>query len=255
MFSLKKKIVVVCGGLGLIGKEVSKAAVRQGAFTIIADINAAKGKSFLNELDAENAAYMDINITEESSVLEFINTVEKDYGQIWAWINLAYPRTEDWGSRIEDIKIDSFRKNIDLQLNSQFICCKAILETMKNRKKGVVINFSSIYGVQSPNFNIYEGTEITTPAAYSAIKSGIINFTRYLAAYYGKYNLRVNCIAPGGVFDNQNPIFVNNYSKLTPLNRMGNADEIAPGVIFLISEEASYITGQTLVVDGGFTIW
>ncbi|MDR0272733.1 MAG: SDR family oxidoreductase, partial [Clostridiales bacterium] len=199
--------------------------------------------------------YKKIDINEEESVNELINDIEKNHGQIWAWINLAYPRTKDWGDKLEDIKIDSFRKNVDLQLNSQFICCRAILEVMKKRNNGVVINCSSIYGLQGPNFNVYEGTEMTMPAAYSAIKSGIINLTKYLAAYYGKYNLRINCVAPGGVFDGQNPVFVENYNKLTPLGRMGSAEEIAAGFIFLISNEAGYITGQTLIIDGGFTIW
>lgn len=255
MFSLDKKIVVVCGGLGLIGKEVVKAVIEQGAYAIIADVDKDKGSRFLDELDNSNVDYMDIDITNEKNVLRFIDDVEKNYGPIWAWVNLAYPRTDDWGDKLEDIKIESFAKNVDLQLNSQFICCRAILEKMKERNEGVVVNCSSIYGMQGPNFHLYDGTAMTTPAAYSAIKAGIVNLTKYFAAYYGEYNLRINCIAPGGIFDNQNPVFVKNYNNMTPLGRMGNADEIAPGVVFLISKEASYITGQTLVIDGGFTIW
>ena len=255
MFSLKKRIVVVCGALGLIGKEVVKAVLEQEAYVIIADIDKDKGISFLNELNSNNAEYKDIDITNEDNVLDFIETVESNYGPIWAWVNLAYPRTNDWGDKLEDIKIESFAKNVDIQLNSQFICCRAILEKMKKRNEGVVINCSSIYGIQSPNFHVYDGTAMTSPAAYSAIKAGVVNFTKYLAAYYGKYNLRVNCITPGGVFDNQNSVFVNNYDNLTPLGRMGKASEIAPGVSFLISEEASYITGHNLIIDGGFTIW
>jgi NAD(P)-dependent dehydrogenase (short-subunit alcohol dehydrogenase family) len=126
---------------------------------------------------------------------------------------------------------------------------------MRKQEQGVILNFSSIYGVVGPNFNIYEGTEMTMPAAYSAIKGGIVNFTRYLAAYYGKYNIRVNCISPGGVSDNQNENFIKEYNKLTPLGRMAMPDEIAKAALFLISDESSFITGHNLIVDGGWTCW
>jgi NAD(P)-dependent dehydrogenase (short-subunit alcohol dehydrogenase family) len=96
---------------------------------------------------------------------------------------------------------------------------------------------------------------MTSPAAYSAIKGGIINFTKYLANYYGQHGIRVNVVAPGGVYDNQDPVFVENYSRLTPLGRMAEPGEIAPAAVFLLSEAARYITGQTLVVDGGWSSW
>lgn len=255
MFLLTDKVVVVCGGLGLIGRATVQAALAQGAFVVIADIDAEKGREFKKSLNSDNAVYLDLNITDETEVLRFIDDIERDIGSVYAWVNLAYPRTDDWGAKVEDIKMESFRENVDWQLNSQFICCRAILEKMKSRRYGVVVNFSSIYGLQGPYFGVYEGTEMTMAAAYSAIKAGVVNLTKYLAAYYGKHNLRVNCIAPGGVFDNQNPVFVANYNKQVPLGRMGKADEIAPGVVYLISEEAKYITGHTLVIDGGFTIW
>ena len=101
------------------------------------------------------------------------------------------------------------------------------------------------------DFTIYEGYGGTSPAAYSAIKGGIINFSRYLASYYGKYNIRVNCVSPGGIFENQHPSFVERYSNKSLLKRMGKAEEIAPAVSFLLSDEASFITGHNLMVNGG----
>jgi NAD(P)-dependent dehydrogenase (short-subunit alcohol dehydrogenase family) len=124
---------------------------------------------------------------------------------------------------------------------------------MKEQKKGSIVNISSIYGVVGPDFGVYEGTEMTLPAAYSAIKGGIINFSRYLAAYLGPNGVRVNCISPGGIFDNQNPVFVENYNKKVPMKRMGLPIDISPAVTFLLSEEASYITGQNIAIDGGWT--
>ena len=118
---------------------------------------------------------------------------------------------------------------------------------------GSIVNIASIYGVVGPDFNIYEGTTMTMPAAYSAIKGGLISFTKYLASYLGPNNIRVNAVSPGGIFDNQNPIFVNNYNNKVPLRRMGNPDDIIPAIIFLLSEDAKYITGQNLIIDGGWT--
>jgi NAD(P)-dependent dehydrogenase (short-subunit alcohol dehydrogenase family) len=112
---------------------------------------------------------------------------------------------------------------------------------------------ASVYGIVGPDFSIYENTTMTMPAAYSAIKGGIINLTRYLAAYLGPQKIRVNAISPGGIYDNQPANFVNNYNNKVPLRRMGNPDDIAPAVTFLLSDEAGYITGQNLAIDGGWT--
>jgi len=126
---------------------------------------------------------------------------------------------------------------------------------MKRNQGGTIINFGSTYGVVGPKFSIYEGTEMTSPAPYSAIKGGIINFTRYLATYYASHNIRVNAICPGGIFDEQNEKFVEKYNENTPMGRMGKPEEIAGPVLFLASEASSYITGEVLMVDGGWTAW
>ena len=123
---------------------------------------------------------------------------------------------------------------------------------MVNRKFGSIINIGSIYGVVGPDFNVYENTELTMPAAYSAIKGGVINFTRYLASYYGKDNIRVNCVSPGGIFNNQTTEFVKNYEYKVPMKRMGNPEDISPAVSFLLSDDSTYITGQNLTIDGGW---
>ena len=122
------------------------------------------------------------------------------------------------------------------------------------KTKGSIVNMTSIYGVVGNDFSVYENTGIGTAAPYSAIKGGIINFTRYLASYYGKQGVRVNCVSPGGIFNNQDPIFVANYEKKVPMGRMGYPDDIAPSVSFLLSEDARYITGHNLIVDGGWII-
>jgi len=125
---------------------------------------------------------------------------------------------------------------------------------MDNQKSGVIVNIASIYGMVGPDFNLYDQTNMTMPPAYSAIKGGVINFTKYLASYYGNKNIRINCVSPGGIFNKQNLKFVENYNKKVPLGRMAQNTDISPSVCFLLSDYASYITGHNLVVDGGWTI-
>jgi NAD(P)-dependent dehydrogenase (short-subunit alcohol dehydrogenase family) len=176
------------------------------------------------------------------------------YGRIDGLVNNAYPRTSDWGSPFENVSYESWRTNVDWQMNSVFIFCKKVLVEMKKRRSGSIVNIGSTYGVVSPDFNLYEGTTITSNPAYTAIKGGIINFTKYLGAYFGEFGIRANCVSPGGIFDNQNPIFVERYQKKVPLKRMGKPSDIAGPVSFLLSQDAEYITGQNLMVDGGWTI-
>ena len=126
---------------------------------------------------------------------------------------------------------------------------------MREQGFGNIVNIGSIYGIVGPDFKIYEDSKFTMPAAYSAIKGGVINFSRYLASYFGKFNVRVNCVSPGGIIDtkNQNPLFIEKYEEKSPLKRMGKPEEIAPSVSFLLSDDASFITGHNLMVDGGWT--
>ena len=168
-------------------------------------------------------------------------------------MNNAYPRTNDWGNKFEDIEFISWQKNIDWQLNSHFYFMQKVSKHMIDKKYGSIVNIASIYGIVGPDFTVYEGTDMTMPAAYSVIKGGLINFTRYLASYLGSKKVRVNCVSPGGIFDNQNPIFIDNYIKKVPMKRMGLPKDISPTVAFLLSDESSYITGQNIAIDGGLT--
>ena len=124
---------------------------------------------------------------------------------------------------------------------------------MKKQKSGSIINMGSIYGVVGPDFSIYEGTPMTMPGAYSAIKGGILNFTRYLASYYGKDHVRVNAISPGGIKDKQPKSFITRYNQKCPLGRMGEVDDIIGALIYLASDASGYMTGQNLCIDGGWT--
>lgn len=241
---LKDKVILVTGGSGLIGKEIVADIRRKGGIALNADIHVSTDWE-------KGTLYTDIS--EEKSVEETVTAVYEKYGCIDGLVNSAYPRTQDWGAFFEDIKYDSWRKNVDMQLNSCFLFCQQVLKYMSVQKSGSIVNIASIYGVVGNDFTLYEEYGGTSPAAYSAIKGGIINFTRYLASYYGKRQIRVNCVSPGGIFDNQHPSFVARYNAKVPMGRMGNPEDIAPAVSFMLSDEARYVTGQNLVVDGGWT--
>jgi NAD(P)-dependent dehydrogenase (short-subunit alcohol dehydrogenase family) len=244
MFNLEKKVIVVTGGNGLLGREIVNNLRNVGACVISTDLF----------FETEHVDNFIMDITSELSVKDTIQAVLNKYERIDGWINNAYPRTKDWANKFENVTIDSWRKNVDMHLNGYFICSKLILEVMKLQLNGVLINMSSIYGMQGPDFSIYEGTDLTMPAAYSAIKGGIANLSKYLASYYGPFNVRVNTISPGGVKDNQPYAFVSNYVKKVPLRRMANCNDITSAIHFLLSDESSYITGHNLVIDGGWTV-
>lgn len=254
-FLLKNRVAFVTGGLGLLGKEIIHAFAEAQAKTIILDIDRKKGESLENKMRALgfDVFYEFFDVTDLPHVDEHIENLAKKYNGIDVWVNAAYPKTSDWRNKVEDLSLDSWRKNVDMHLNSYSWISRKVCLMMKSRKSGSVINFGSIYGVLGSDFNIYKNTNMTTPMAYAAIKGGIINLTRYLASYFGPYNIRVNSICPGGVVHAQKKNFVKNYADRTPLRRLAKPQEIATVTLFLASEAASYITGSTLMVDGGWS--
>ncbi|MDD5292491.1 MAG: oxidoreductase [Candidatus Omnitrophica bacterium] len=256
IFNLQGKVAVVAGGAGLIGKELVRGLAEMGAMVILADIDAEKGNIYVKRLTSLNlkASFKYLDITKEKSVINLINYIGKEYGRIDAWINCVYPKTKDWGVKFEYVSVKSWKKNVDMHLTGFFISCQKIAEYMKKQKRGSIINMASIYGMVGPDFSIYKDTKMTTPAAYSAIKGGIITFTKYLASYYGKYNVRVNCISPGGIYDRQPVKFVQNYNRKVPLKRMADKEDVVGAAIYLASDASRYVTGHNLVVDGGWTI-
>ena len=241
---LKNKIIIITGGNGLIGKAIVDEIILEGGFCVNFDIN---------QNTTNNLSNVCCDITNEDSIIHAISLVIKKYNRIDGLVNNAYPRTNDWGNKFEDIELASWRKNVDWQMNSYFFVSQQVTIQMIKQQRGSIINIASIYGVVGPDFTVYEGTDITMPAAYSAIKGGIVNLTKYMAAYFGPKQIRVNAVSPGGVFNGQSTTFVNNYISKTPLRRMANPKDISPSVIFLLSDESSYITGQNLLIDGGWT--
>jgi NAD(P)-dependent dehydrogenase (short-subunit alcohol dehydrogenase family) len=244
MKRLQNKIIIVTGGGGLLGKNIVQRIKSEGGFCVNFEINAE------TTLDLSTVS---CDVTNQESIDQSLQKVFEKFKRIDGLVNNAYPRTSDWGLKFENIPLESWKKNVDMQLNSCFYLSQKVSERMVKQNSGSIINIASIYGEVGPDFSIYNGTEMTMPAAYSAIKGGLINFSRYMASYLGPKNIRVNTVSPGGIFDGQNEQFVSNYNKKVPMKRMGRPEEISPSIAFLLSDDASYITGQNLIIDGGWT--
>ena len=263
-FRLDGKTAFVVGGLGLIGREVSIAFSSSGAKTIILDLESIKVAAFEKEMgEAGYDLHFRTFDCSNMDLLEqnFSNLLNK-IGCPDVFINCSYPRTEDWGkSSFQDIALSSFRENVDIHMNSYaWLAHLAAVAMAKEGRGGSIIQLGSTYGIIGQDLTIYEGTEMQENMTYAAIKGGIANLTRLIASYYGQFNIRVNTLCPGGLEDHvagksdkQNPIFMQQYSNKTPLKRLGRADEVASTALFLASDAASYITGATIMVDGGWT--
>lgn len=252
LFNLTGKTAVVTGGAGLIGSRIVAALSEFGATVIVADNNRERAELLL---ERTGARFLHLDVASESSVEAALAEVKGTAGRLDILVNSAYPRTRNWGVKLEDLPFESWKTNLDSHLGGYFLCCRQAAGMMQRQGGGAIINIASIYGVVAPDFSLYDGTAMTMPVAYSAIKGGVIALTRHLATYYGGDGVRVNSVSPGGILDGQPESFVERYSLKTPLGRMGNPEDIAGAVVYLASDASSYVTGQNLLVDGGWTAW
>ena len=241
---LKGKNIIVTGSEGLLGKAIVDDIQKEGGIAICLDISL--------ETAPESHQYK-VDLTHQEDTKKTLKQLIRTYHQIDGLVNNAYPRTKDWGTKMEEVALSSFRQNVDWQLNSIFHLIQLISNHMTGLNQGAVVNIASIYGMVGNDFTLYNNTDLTSPVAYSAIKGGLINMNRYLASYFGKNNLRFNCVSPGGIQDQQPQEFIKNYNAKVPMKRMGTPEDIAPTVSFLLSEKAKYITGQNIAIDGGWT--
>jgi len=258
-FDLTDKVVIITGGAGLIGKSYVEACAQYGARVFLADIDDKKATKVVDSARKKtknfNIFYQRCSIVDKNDIKKLIDVVLKKYGRIDALVNNAYPKNKNFGRIYEDVTYGDFTENLSLHVGGYFLMSHEVSRVMVEQKSGVIVNAGSIYGSVAPRFEIYEGTKMTVPVEYSAIKGGLVNFTRYLASYLGKYNIRVNCISPGGIFDNQNQKFVKRYSQKVLIGkRMAEVDDLTGVLVFLLSDASKYVTGQNIVVDGGWTI-
>ncbi len=265
LFSLKGKVSIVTGALGLIGKEHCKALSDAGSSVVVMDINEGMCREFAQTLENDSEG-MGANVADMESITSVRDSVLKKYGKIDVLVNNAAindmfenPSVALEQSRFENYPLEMWKKSIDVNVTGVFICSQVFGTEMAKRGKGSIINVASTYGITAPDQSLYideSGNQrFYKSAAYPATKGAVISFTRFLAAYWGKSGVRVNTLSPGGVENSQDEYFVSNYSKRTPLGRMADKSDYRGAVVFLASDASGYMTGANLVVDGGWTAW
>jgi NAD(P)-dependent dehydrogenase (short-subunit alcohol dehydrogenase family) len=253
MNKLTDKVVVITGASGTIGSYYCEALIEAGAIVIATDINIKS----LNKLKVKNPNRLFpevMDITNKKNIDEVIKKTSIEHGKIDAIVNNAYPRNKNYGNNLEKLEFSDFCENVDMHLGGYFLVSQRFALFFKNNSKGNIINMSSIYGVIAPRFEVYEGTNMTMPVEYAAIKSGVIHLTKYFAQYYKKSSIRANCISPGGILADQPNSFINSYNKYCGNKGMLEEKDLAGLLIFLLSDESLSITGQNFVIDDGFAL-
>ncbi len=255
---LKDKTIVITGGAGLLGQEFVKAIVENDGVAIIADINeeiGLKAKEDLSkELDSVNIDFIKLDITSKTSINDCIQFLDNKYQRIDALVNNAYPRNKSYGRHFFDVEFSDFCDNLNMNLGGYFLTSQQFALYFKKQGYGNIVNISSIYGVVAPKFGIYNGTFMTVPVEYAAIKSALIHLTKYMAKYFKGMNIRVNAISPGGIFDNQPEPFLAKYKDQCLNKGMLDKSDLKGTLVYLLSDMSKYVNGQNIIVDDGFCL-
>lgn len=265
LFDLNGKIIVLTGATGYLGSRFSEDLVDRGAVVIIADLHQEKCRDLAETLSKKGsgkAIPLAVDLTNEESVRSWADQILSKFGHVDVLINNAATKSEFFFNDLAEFPLKDWKSVMDVNLTGAFLTVKALGPAMAKRKKGSIINVSSIYGVVGPDQSIYEGSfhadfgrSINTPLIYSASKSGIIGLTKYLATYWGPSGVRTNTLTPGGVFGGQNEEFQKRYIAKVPMRRMAKREDLLGAIVFLASDASSYVNGQNIIVDGGFTAW
>jgi len=251
---LNNLVVVISGGVGRIGSAFSHSVIANGGKVIIGDVNTDRGSRFVADIGQDKAHFIEADLTDPVSIDRLIKDGNKKFGQIDAAVHCAYPVSEQWGSRFEDLKPRDLEKDLFRQLGGAILFSQRMIRHFREQGHGNLIHISSIQGIAAPKFEHYEGTDIVSPIEYSAIKAGIISVTRYLAKYCKGQNIRVNCISPGGILAGQPQCFLDNYNKNCISKGMLEAEDVTGSLIFLLSDKSKYISGQNIIVDDGWSL-
>ncbi len=250
-FNLKNKNIIITGGSGFLGAQLINSFLNQKSIVYNIDIITPKRKN--------KSIFIKSDITNENSLNKVLNFFKKKKVKIDVLINNASNNYYPMNKKKSDLNLEQFsdevwEKDLAVGLKGSYLCTKIFGTYMSKNKKGVILNVSSDLGVIAPNQKIYKGLNFKKPVTYSVVKHGLIGLTKYTASYWGSKNIRCNAIAPGGIYNNQNISFIKKIKELIPLGRMAKVDEYNGLVLFLCSDLSSYITGSTIIADGGRSI-
>jgi NAD(P)-dependent dehydrogenase (short-subunit alcohol dehydrogenase family) len=264
---LDGKVALVTGATGILGRNFCHGLAELGAAVAVVDLDRQQVEEFAAELSEQYkvaAVGVACDVSSAESVEQMVGQVVSVLGRIDVLHNNAASKSSDiraFFAPFEEYTLKTWREVTAVNLDGMFLVAQAVgRQLLKQQSGGSVIQTASIYGLVGPDPRIYEGSEylggpINTPAVYAATKAAVVGLTRYLATHWAPHGIRVNCLVPGGVGSGQNSEFADRYSARVPLGRMAKAEEIVGAVLFLASDASSYVTGQILAVDGGWTAW
>ena len=254
---LAGKTILITGAAGRIGSATARLAVAVGADVILSDIVGDRLRSLEQDLTSisKNKVFsIEADITSEEGIDYLLSQSNDCVDTITSAVHSAYPTSPGWGARFEELTARYLNQDLSMQLGSAILFSQRILAHFERCGGGDLVHVSSIQGVRAPKFDHYEGTDMTSPVEYAAIKAGVISITRWLAKYYANHRIRVNCVSPGGVVDQQPPAFLERYRQSCTNIGMLSADQVASAIIFLLSPQSVAINGQNLVVDDGWSL-
>lgn len=264
LFRLDGQVAAITGGAGRIGSTIANAMASAGATSVIVDVNREAAEQHATRINAELKQQPDCgkcvaihaDCTSRDSLDDACNEIAATYGPVTALINATQFRgTGFYGSDPAEHPLEAWNDVLNVNLTGVLLACQAFYRHMTDAGGGSIVNISSTYGVVSADPRIYGDSGVNSPVSYAASKSAVLNLSRYLAVHWREQGIRVNCLVPGGVFDNQGDEFVKAYCDRTPLGRMAQADEYQGAALFMASKASSYMTGSVVTVDGGWTAW
>jgi len=255
--SIRGKLIVVTGGAGVIGRCFVRGIAEKGDTVVAADANFDAARHLADEFGQDCPGKVEaamVDIASKDSICALISDLRQRYGRIDAVVNSAYPKNRNYGRRLEDVAYADFCENVDMHLGGYFLVAQQFCLAFREMGGGNVVNMSSIYGTMTPRFEVYEGTPMTMPVEYAAIKSAVNQLTRYFAQYFKGAGIRVNSLSPGGILADQPASFLGAYKDHCASKGMLLPQDVLGALLFLLSDESRYITGQNLVVDDGFSL-
>ena len=261
LMDLRGRVSLVTGGGGHIGGVICDALAELGSAVAVLDLDEAacsRQAARIRDAFGQEALLLVTDLFDEAAVRNAPEAVVKHFGRLDVLVNcaalVAGSQLDGWLAPFEEQRSDTWRRAIELNLTVPFLLAQASAKALNASGHGSIINIGSIYGIVGPDLRLYTGTSLGNPGAYAASKGGLIQVSRWLATVMAPA-VRVNTICCGGVERHQPEEFVTRYVDRTPLRRMATEEDFKGAVAYLASDLSAYVTGQNIVVDGGWTVW